>query len=412
MARQVFWIFLLVFFAGQTIASDQSPATIWLNQAQADLPSLTVWLHAEDEQAHILKGLQTEQFAVTVGEWSAVPQSIKSFADTGEGVAYVFLIDVSKSLSSHAFKQVQTGLNAWIDQISDKDKVSLIRFGEGVDILQDFSSDKKVLKQRIASLALKDQKTFLYQALLKALELTRREDVGLPKRRALVMLSDGLDDSVAGVTLNEVLHAIQEQRIPLYAIGFSDPAFEFHKDQGLQTLGVLAHASGGLLLQPSNDGLLADAYAKQHKSIQDSLELTLSCPDCKADGRVYPLTVHLQVGERRLHETFDLRLLPKANNSANSDQSKPTPNLKSPELGLTLSYWEYLKREFSSITNSEPKWKYLIGIMVVLFLVGISLFVFRRFTVMTAKTGRFRSCLLYTSPSPRDGLLSRMPSSA
>ena len=25
---------------------------------------------------------------------------------------------------------------------------------------------------------------------------------------------------------------------------------------------------------------------------------------------------------------------------------------------------------------------------------------------------RFRSCLLYTSPSPRDGLLSRMPSSA
>ena len=24
----------------------------------------------------------------------------------------------------------------------------------------------------------------------------------------------------------------------------------------------------------------------------------------------------------------------------------------------------------------------------------------------------FRSCLLYTSPSPRDGLLSRMPSSA
>ena len=26
--------------------------------------------------------------------------------------------------------------------------------------------------------------------------------------------------------------------------------------------------------------------------------------------------------------------------------------------------------------------------------------------------GKFKSCLLYTSPSPRDGLLSRMPSSA
>ena len=30
----------------------------------------------------------------------------------------------------------------------------------------------------------------------------------------------------------------------------------------------------------------------------------------------------------------------------------------------------------------------------------------------THKKWRYRSCLLYTSPSPRDGLLSRMPSSA
>ena len=28
------------------------------------------------------------------------------------------------------------------------------------------------------------------------------------------------------------------------------------------------------------------------------------------------------------------------------------------------------------------------------------------------RTSKFKTCLLYTSPSPRDGLLSRMPSSA
>ena len=31
---------------------------------------------------------------------------------------------------------------------------------------------------------------------------------------------------------------------------------------------------------------------------------------------------------------------------------------------------------------------------------------------LTQNTSNRRSCLLYTSPSPRDGLLSRMPSSA
>ena len=32
--------------------------------------------------------------------------------------------------------------------------------------------------------------------------------------------------------------------------------------------------------------------------------------------------------------------------------------------------------------------------------------------MFTTKEGKYYTCLLYTSPSPRDGLLSRMPSSA
>ena len=34
------------------------------------------------------------------------------------------------------------------------------------------------------------------------------------------------------------------------------------------------------------------------------------------------------------------------------------------------------------------------------------------YSVRTNKEGHYAFCLLYTSPSPRDGLLSRMPSSA
>ena len=34
------------------------------------------------------------------------------------------------------------------------------------------------------------------------------------------------------------------------------------------------------------------------------------------------------------------------------------------------------------------------------------------FVAIVGQSGSGKSCLLYTSPSPRDGLLSRMPSSA
>ena len=46
---------------------------------------------------------------------------------------------------------------------------------------------------------------------------------------------------------------------------------------------------------------------------------------------------------------------------------------------------------------SEEQWE-LVGALDLGDLIGID--------------GRLRVCLLYTSPSPRDGLLSRMPSSA
>ena len=48
-------------------------------------------------------------------------------------------------------------------------------------------------------------------------------------------------------------------------------------------------------------------------------------------------------------------------------------------------------------TNQETKFRQLIDVTVVDF---------------PENTQRFKICLLYTSPSPRDGLLSRMPSSA
>src|SRR5665647_1630044 len=53
-----------------------------------------------------------------------------------------------------------------------------------------------------------------------------------------------------------------------------------------------------------------------------------------------------------------------------------------------------------------------LGQFVIALFQGI--FFRRAFYALAEKSGesRFRTCLLYTSPSPRDGLLSRMPSSA
>ena len=53
--------------------------------------------------------------------------------------------------------------------------------------------------------------------------------------------------------------------------------------------------------------------------------------------------------------------------------------------------------------------RWWIGMLLVIVLAGVAI-ALSKLPIM--QTAQFSSCLLYTSPSPRDGLLSRMPSSA
>ena len=62
--------------------------------------------------------------------------------------------------------------------------------------------------------------------------------------------------------------------------------------------------------------------------------------------------------------------------------------------------------KLSEKTNVSMPIKNMIGIVV-----AVAMGVFA-YTEVTARLTSLETCLLYTSPSPRDGLLSRMPSSA
>ena len=56
--------------------------------------------------------------------------------------------------------------------------------------------------------------------------------------------------------------------------------------------------------------------------------------------------------------------------------------------------------------NAAPSIAAVVTIAVTVLLVGVLV------PVLDASGSKTEDCLLYTSPSPRDGLLSRMPSSA
>ena len=108
---------------------------------------------------------------------------LKPFEASGEGVAYIFLVDISKSLTPKQFDGIRDALGAWVVDLEPKDWGAVIAFGSESRVVVDFTQDKDELQAGLASLGPTDNRTLLHRALHDALELSQRRDEGIPGRR-------------------------------------------------------------------------------------------------------------------------------------------------------------------------------------------------------------------------------------
>ena len=294
--------------AADTVPSDTS--SVHILQARAATPHVAVYLDIRSESGQAVAPLKAEQWQADIGPYPAKPLSFQTFASTGEGIATIFLVDVSKSLKPNQFAQIRSALVQWTDKMGDKDRAAIVTFGESVKTVQDFTADKTALKAKIDGLAPVDLHTRLNEGLIRALDLGRRDDADLPRRRVIVTLTDGMADAAGGSTREETLARIQEEPVPIYAIGFASAKVIAHdKDQSLKLLGALAHASGGSFVA-AGDKPLVQIYAEINTAIHAAHLLMLECSTCPGDGRVYPLRIKLQADQRVLTATSEVRLTP------------------------------------------------------------------------------------------------------
>ena len=307
-ARIFIFLLLNVYLSNFAFGTNQV-ANFRISQATVQLPVITTWLDIVDEQGQTISSISPEQLSITVGAEKADVKTLKPFSETNESSAFIFLVDVSKSIKPKDFSQIQSSLNNWVAGLNEHDHAALIGFGSQVNVLQDFTQNKESLKKTVDKLVATDNETFLYQGLTKAFELGRRHDAALPKRRVIVVLTDGIDDATGGVTKDEILTQMLESRIPIYAIGFTLPPLTSAKENGLKELGILARTSGGHFLK-ADSMPLADAYNLQKDRIAHSYEVELTCSTCKAEGQLSRLNINLNAGDRSLNDGVDVRLLP------------------------------------------------------------------------------------------------------
>ncbi len=324
---------LIIISLTNTVVLASEAVNFRVTQANVQLPDITAWIDIADDKGVKLETLKAEQLTATVGTYPATVKEVSPFSKSNAGTAFIFLVDISKSLKPQTFTQLQAALNTWVEGMHEHDKAALISFGSQVKLVQDFSADKSALKQGISKLAPSDKDTFLYQGLVQAMELGRRQDADLPKRHVIVVLTDGINDAAGSVTKEEVFVQIAENRTPIYAIGYAAPPLTKIHEEGFKELGVIARTSGGHFIK-ADSMPLSEAYTLQKDRIANSYELLLDCAACQSDGQLSRLNITFSAGNRTLNDGLDLRLLP---------QSKVIPSNKEVDQSATRKIYSQLK---------------------------------------------------------------------
>jgi hypothetical protein len=238
-----------------------------------------------------------------------------------EGVAYLLLADVSKSMRPEQFDELRKAMQQFASGLSPQDRMAILSFGNDVQVTQDFTADVKVLSDKLGELKPSDDQTKLYLALSRALELGQRMDAALPKRRAIVVLTDGKDEG-SGLNVEDLLQSIRAARVPVYGLG-SSRLKEPEKKQYLDLLRRIAANSGGDYFEVA--GSFADSYETIRKSVVGVLLAEFDCSKCPRSGKPETWTFSLKSGERVLAASTEITMQAAASVPAETSVSTPQP---------------------------------------------------------------------------------------
>ncbi|MGI8545168.1 MAG: VWA domain-containing protein [Aridibacter sp.] len=139
---------------------------------------------------------------------NGIKQEITRFEPTVTPFSVVMILDMSGS--TLGFRQtIQTSAFRFIDALSPDDRIAVIEFYDKVNVLNDFTSERKTLANSI-NVANGRGKTQLYKALDTALAKLSKE---ANRRKAIIVLTDGVDTAIREQD-REILTKLDTQKIP------------------------------------------------------------------------------------------------------------------------------------------------------------------------------------------------------
>ncbi len=146
---------------------------------------------------------------------NGVEQEIAYFSNQDQPFTVALVLDMSYS-SVFKLQEIQNAALAFIRQLRADDRVMVVSFDEKARVLCEPTNDRKVLR-----LAVEAARIASGTSLYTALDLVLNEKFGkIEGRKAIVLLSDGVDTSSQNITFSDVLQRAAQSDVLIYPLQY------------------------------------------------------------------------------------------------------------------------------------------------------------------------------------------------
>jgi Ca-activated chloride channel homolog len=180
---------------------------------KVDTDLVTVPVRISEKNGRPVRDLQQSEFRIIE---NGVEQQIAYFQNEEQPFTVALMLDMSYS---DVFKlhDIQAAADLFVGQLRDQDRVIVMSFDETVRVLCKPTSDRRVLRMAIEGTQI-GSGTSLYAALDSAVN---EQFAKISGRKAVVILSDGVDTSSKIASARSIVRDLTESDILLYPIQYN-----------------------------------------------------------------------------------------------------------------------------------------------------------------------------------------------
>ncbi len=307
-------------------------AEVRINQIEtSEFPKVTIFATVLKDGSPV-QGLGASDFRVREDEVDQEPITVVPKLTP---LSVVLTLDTSGSMKKR-LADAQTAAKSFLDTLEAQDKAQVIRFSRDVSTIFPLGSNRAGAGAAIGSTVARGD-TALWDALYASLESLRT----VAGRKAIVLLSDGVDDDGTGKPLSkktvaDVLALARQVNVPIYAIGLGTELDEIN-------LKKVATDSGALYLNAADPAELKRLYDSIGKQLagQYTIYYTSNLPSDGSEHRV-----QLKFGASTGTKSF----VPPARVAAAPPPLRPKPAAPPADLPSWLPLYPGSKPEGVSVT--------------------------------------------------------------